>query len=631
MRAMLALATLLVSMSGAAPTAVQAPVTAATVFSDRARVTRSAEVPISGHTTVTFPVLPAQVVHDSIRLAATGGEVETFTIVPVRDDELPVDEARALLAELDRLNEQIELAQAEGAVLAQIRDGLAALAPTIPSVNEHSPPPRLDPSGWVAAMSFLASTAEALQGRVATSQRQEQELRAKREPLAERAQKLGAQHATGGLRVLATLSGKGTAKLALTYEVLDARWFPNYDIQLDPARGQVQIAFAGLVDQSTGEDWEATALTLSTAVPAEARQLPKLTAWRIGSQERFVPTPRPASESPPPPPRSSPPPLPAPDEAGNLRRRLQEVAATLPRPVVPARATSEPKGELVNDIRQVKRDVEVQEEMAPLPAPPVAQAASAYPKQTVYSLEEEVPEYLSKKRVRSTSINMAGPRSYHRPVFAANLPAMAAGGYDLAYPSAARESVSSGGGARRVALFTLNWPVSVERLIYPALAKEAFLVADIKNPSRDPLPGGRANLFVGDDPAGVADLKFVAPGESFFLPLGVDQAIAPIRNVSQSTEEKGIISKDEITQYTTTIEVTNPYATTLAARVRDQIPVTANKDRAEIKLIASEPTAELNPVTGALEWRLQIAPGATNRLKFVYSIKRPKGARLVQP
>jgi uncharacterized protein (TIGR02231 family) len=205
-----------------------------------------------------------------------------------------------------------------------------------------------------------------------------------------------------------------------------------------------------------------------------------------------------------------------------------------------------------------------------------------------------------------------------------------AAGHDLTFPSAARETIASGKGARRVALFSQTWPVSVERLIFPALAKEAFLVAAFKNPSKQAMPGGRANLFVGDDSAGVADLKFVAPGEMFTLPLGIDQAIKPIRNVTQTTTETGLISKDEVTEYTTVIEFANPYSSPLAARVKDQIPVTADKDRAEVRLLGSTPAAQLTAENGALEWQMTVPAGATVKLRFVYSIKRPKGARLVQ-
>jgi uncharacterized protein (TIGR02231 family) len=248
-----------------------------------------------------------------------------------------------------------------------------------------------------------------------------------------------------------------------------------------------------------------------------------------------------------------------------------------------------------------------------------------------------VTESLSRaSRVSSVSrpvkaVNIGPPPAYRYPQFAANLPAALAAGHDMAFVSAARESIASGKDARRVALFSQTWPVSVERLLFPALAKEAFLVAELKNPSQQPLPGGRAHLFVGDDPAGEADVKFVALGEKLTLPLGIDQAMKPIRNVTQTTIETGLISKDEVTEYTTVIELANPHASPVAVRVQDQIPVTANKDRAEIKFLGSDPAAQLTPENGKLEWRMTVAAGATSKLKFVYSIKRPKGARLVQP
>ena len=65
--------------------------------------------------------------------------------------------------------------------------------------------------------------------------------------------------------------------------------------------------------------------------------------------------------------------------------------------------------------------------------------------------------------------------TYVPPTFAPELPAAAASGYDLAWPSARKETLPSGQGARRVALFTRNWPVSVERSLYPAVFPEASI------------------------------------------------------------------------------------------------------------------------------------------------------------
>jgi hypothetical protein len=225
--------------------------------------------------------------------------------------------------------------------------------------------------------------------------------------------------------------------------------------------------------------------------------------------------------------------------------------------------------------------------------------------------------------------SLAPPPGYRAPSYSAELPAAAAGGYDLSYLSLQRETVQSGKGARKVALFTEAWPVNVERKLFPALFPEAFLVAELKNPSAQPLPAGNANLYVGDDPAGNARLKLVSPGEAFTLPLGIDRALKPVRNVKVIQSEAGIVNKDEVTEYAVTIELANPYRSAVAVRLLDQIPITTQKD-VEIKLSDSKPLATQDKRTGSLEWRLTVPATQKTIVSFNYSIKRPKGWKLQQ-
>jgi uncharacterized protein (TIGR02231 family) len=154
-------------------------------------------------------------------------------------------------------------------------------------------------------------------------------------------------------------------------------------------------------------------------------------------------------------------------------------------------------------------------------------------------------------------------------------------------------------------------------------------VAQIKNPSKLMLPGGRADLFVGQDPSGTASLSLVAPGEQFTLPLGLDRAVKPVRNVDQVLTEKGLFSKDEVTRYTVTIEVANPYAHALPLRVVDQLPLAGDKDT-EVKLLSSEPKAALDADRGELVWRLSVPASAKQIVTFSYELKRPKGYRVHQ-
>jgi uncharacterized protein (TIGR02231 family) len=241
-------------------------------------------------------------------------------------------------------------------------------------------------------------------------------------------------------------------------------------------------------------------------------------------------------------------------------------------------------------------------------------------------------EYAPRRRAPTVTlgVGLAPPAAYRRPAVDPRLPASLAGGYDLAFTSARRETIPSGGGSgRRVPLFTESWPVKAERKLFPALARDAFLVAELQSPSQQVLPGGDASLFVGEDPAGSAFLKLVAPGERFTLPLGVDRAVRPVRNVALVQSEKGFIGKDEETAYRVTIEVANPYAFPLPVRIHDQWPLTSDED-VEIKLVRTEPFARQDKVKGTLEWELTVPASGKTVVSFEYTLRHPKGWRMHQ-
>ncbi len=230
-----------------------------------------------------------------------------------------------------------------------------------------------------------------------------------------------------------------------------------------------------------------------------------------------------------------------------------------------------------------------------------------------------------------TSFSLSPPPGYRPPSFGPDSPVTLAGGYDLSFPSRQRETIPSAKGTRRVALWSQQWPVVVERKVYPALAKEAYLTAELKNPSSTVLPGGPATLSVGADPAGTAQLKLVSPGETVTLPLGLDRAIKAVRNVAVVDATQGVVSQDDVSTYTVTIEVVNPFRTPVALRVFDQWPLPQpNQKDLETKLLDSKPGAIQDTATGRLEWRLTLKPNDKQVLTFSYQLKRPKGWKLYQ-
>jgi hypothetical protein len=657
------------ALGAAAERAVDAPVAAVTVYSDRARVTRQGHVDVQGTTQVDLPLLRDNIDPGSIRLEADGAEVTRVDIEPVAPDDFPRDAAKALLAQLDDVDLRIQRVQADEAALAAQLAVLQRLAPTLPSDAAPRPLLKLSSAGWTASLRFIAGATEPLQGRYRDGQAKLAALQKEKDHLSEEARKLGGADRRGGYRVKPTLKGAGRATVRLTYLVGGARWFPTYDLQLEPAAGQVRVQFAGLVSQETGEDWTDAQLTLSTAALTSPSQFPRLRTWAIGQRDRYLPAPvarvTPAPDEPVPQP-------PAPlQSVGDLeeqllRSRLASRGVSLPsstssqsgyRAAVGGKNTINFEDDVISgDLVRPDAEMRVAESPrprapskmamdapAPMPAPPpsvqsaprggMARSESKPMEMDREEVDEvtiasaKMDEGRSGRRAESSELGLLPPAGFVFPSYAADLPASLAGGYDLSYGSLRPESVPSGGGARRVALLSERWPVVVERRLFPGVAPESYLTAELKGPSKAVLPGGQAHLFVGDDPAGVAQLALLSPGAPFTLPLGLDRAVKATRNVQVTDSEKGVLSKDDLSEYKVTLEVQNPYPVAVQTRIFDQWPATSD-EHLEIKLLKTEPFALQHKPENTLEWQVAVPPHGVTRVSFTYTLRRPKGWRL---
>ena len=434
---------------------------------------------------------------------------------------------------------------------------------------------------------------------------------------------------------------------------------------MDAAHDQVAVELSGLVSQDSGEDWPDAALTLSTAMPAVVTTLPRLDAWRIGERERFVPvsSSRPAGPPAPRPAAATPDQGPAPgtlrvfvyDQAGMPLGGVRVVASPVPggsrttytnqdgfcrflevpvgkyeiRASAPKLrevilrdvAVGEGGGEanLVMEVDSAVEEVKVVES-----TPLVNTSSPSVTRALDRALPGDVPALVQLKPALTLAPPAATPRLRPEGDTAAAL----AGGYESAFPSPSPETVASGG-QRRVSLQKWAWKATVERALYPGLDQDSYLVAILKTASDRPLPGGRAAIFIGDDPAGTADLTAFVPGQGLTLPLGVDRAIRAVRQVTVHTREAGLFWRREIDRHSVTIEITNPHAAPARLQVHDRIPISQD-ERVEVRLVQSSPAGRLDRDTGALSWRLELGPGASRTLQFSYELSHPKGHRTQQ-
>lgn len=261
----------------------ESKITAVTVYSDRAKITRVAEVDVpKGAHTVVFENMPRGLYADSLRAEGSSRVSVTFGAVAhkeVTGVELSVEKERELRAKLEDLQDQQAAINAEKHAIEARKSFIASIGQTATlRNNENLSEFNLKPAEWASAASAIFT--ETLASMKATLE-QDIKNRSLSKEIAKVQSDLN-QVGTGSrttysvaIPVEAAEAGKLT--VSLSYQIANATWQPVYDARLDTAdKGSLALIQYGTVRQSTGEEWKDVALTLSTAQPQRGTSLPDL-------------------------------------------------------------------------------------------------------------------------------------------------------------------------------------------------------------------------------------------------------------------------------------------------------------------------------------------------------------------
>jgi uncharacterized protein (TIGR02231 family) len=277
----------------AADLSVRAPVSAVTVFPDRAEVTRTIQATVpAGATTLVLEGLPATLLPDSVRVGGiSGGDIAIGSVEtrPVYEQAAVNAEERRLVAEIEALGDRRRALQDQVAALQVQAEFIAAIGREMPTAaNEEIVRGSMDPVKWQEAWKALsAGTAEARDGmRLAEIEMRgiDAEIGEKQ---AELAQIQTGQRATTVARVNIGAAAGADVKLEISYQLPDAWWWPVYDARLSTESGRIDLVQMAQVQQRTGEDWSNVKLTLSTTRPSAGAALPDLQTWFLLSAEQF--------------------------------------------------------------------------------------------------------------------------------------------------------------------------------------------------------------------------------------------------------------------------------------------------------------------------------------------------------
>ncbi len=568
----------------AAPIPATSSITAATVYADRAILTRVAtglDVP-AGTSEITFSDLPASLNDESVQVSAEGTtaasllDIATRTVFVTAEPDARLkaldDQLLALRREERALNDQGAVLDSQRALVGSIEK--ASTTPVAGPVGA-TPPPRPTLEDYEKLLGFSAAqrarldeaaqkldvARTALAEKITALQGQLNELRGKQP--GRRANKVVT------VRLATTTAGK--LDVSLSYGLSGASWAPAYDARLHSEKRQVQLDVFGMVRNSTGEDWTNVALTLSTARPGLGGAAPEISPWYVDVSH--------------------------PVTYGKMSRSSmafdQSVGSISSKPRRPDPSSTLLGGSFSNDARLQSAEAQ---QFAP-PPPPTTDASLA-----IAAVETAAT---------SASFKIATP-----------------------------VTLASDNTPQRVPLGSATLAADLQYQATPKLQETAYLAAYVTNLSELPFLAGALNVFLDDTFVAASRLATTMPGEKFTLNLGADEGISIKRKIiSRFTEDTGFTTKSRRTTYDILVTLTNNKRTTERVVIKDAVPV-ARDEKITVKLLAPSERELLKPeeataqppklgiardADGKLTWRLDLKPGEKRELPLRFSIEHPAG------
>jgi hypothetical protein len=239
--------------------------------------------------------LPGAAYLDTIRVSVTGGRVLRVEATPVQREQSSVAQAGQAARRAGRRRRSPRRGRRPPRHRRlgdrfPARAGARAAGPGGQARGRKNP--SADVASWWKALDFIGERTRAASGHILTAQGERAQL-VQGEAAAARGLQ-GDQSSRPGVAdqdvdVVAVVEvDRAEAPLELEYFIPGARWKPAYDLHFASATGQIRIETAGVVEQTTGEDWTDVALLLSTARPGRGIDLPERLAWTLGERSEFI-------------------------------------------------------------------------------------------------------------------------------------------------------------------------------------------------------------------------------------------------------------------------------------------------------------------------------------------------------
>jgi uncharacterized protein (TIGR02231 family) len=187
-------------------------------------------------------------------------------------------------------------------------------------------------------------------------------------------------------------------------------------------------------------------------------------------------------------------------------------------------------------------------------------------------------------------------------------------------------TIQSGGKGQQVDIKNIDLPAQYEYAAVPKLDLNAFLLARITKWDTYNILSGNANIYFEGTFVGKTFIDASNTGDTLDISLGRDPRIVIERNLITDYTSKKMIGTNRKEEYGYEIVIRNTKKDPITIVVEDQYPISQNS-LLEVELIEAS-GATVDPITGKLTWKLNVAGAETKKLILKYSVKYPKDKKV---
>ncbi len=605
---------------------LQSKISSATVYNDRALVTRVASGSFDvGKYNLKLPGLPLLLNDQSVRVAGDGTARAKILEVRVELallDSVPDARVKELQNRMKAVRDDMRKLEDRGKTLTQQKEFLNRISvASTENISKDLRVQRPTVEDWQKVLTFL----ETSHSRFSAEQRDlddtKEDLQKKISELQFELDNIGTPKQPREKQVFVQLDvqKEGKLDLELSYLVQNASWQPLYDLRAYTSEKKIDLTYNAMVWQNTGEDWKDILLTLSTAQPVVGANQPSQSTWFIDVYG---------------------------GTKGAIQGFVRDVSSAEPLVGVNVVIVGQSQGASTNvDGFFVIQNVE----------PRAYTLRVSYVGYRSKTVQVQVVPYQSTRidvGLDALNIEMEGVTvAAERPMVSRNATnsvqleqgALLRGGrsgevglatdfetarlqsgiMSAAFEIGAKATVPSNNSQRKVTITVTSLDGDFKYSSVPKLQQRVYFKSNVTNSTDFPLLAGSMSVFVDNNYVSNSRMPAVMPGEKFDAFLGVDDGIKIERKIlNKLTETLGFFSKSRKTTYDIVIKVENLKKTAETIAVLDNIPISRNEN---IKIEIEEPKqALLQPdADGVFIWNFSLKPSEKKDLHLKFSIQYP--------